>query len=150
NGVKPTPVSLELVGASREAAEGFQDLAEARGGRIVVVGEPLRAQIEPAAFRQILFHLLDNAGKYGPPGQTVTVAITKGELGARVSGDDQGPGVPDRDRERIFQSFVRLDRDIDRGTPGTGLGLSLVEEVVKAYRGSCWVEASPTGGARFV
>jgi signal transduction histidine kinase len=70
--------------------------------------------------------------------------------------DDQGPGVPPRDRERIFAPFVRLARDRvarDHGEasrPGSGLGLAVVRDLVALHGGRVWVEDAPGGGARFV
>ena len=68
----------------------------------------------------------------------------------RVWVDDQGPGIPPGDRERVWERFWRLERD--RGSPvaGTGIGLAVVRELVALHNGRAWVEDAPGGGARFV
>jgi len=64
--------------------------------------------------------------------------------------DDDGPGVPPADRERIFEPFIRLDESRDRGTGGTGLGLAIVSRVARWHNGTALATDSPLGGARFV
>ena len=68
----------------------------------------------------------------------------------RLMVEDQGPGVPDRDRSRIFQRFIRLERDRAGNAAGTGIGLALVQELAAQHGGRAWVESTPSGGARFV
>lgn len=97
---------------------------------------------------QILRNLLDNADRYAG-GAT--------RVGARVNGkavtvfvDDHGPGVPEHDRDRIFDRFTRGRNASRRGAnAGTGLGLALVREHVRAHGGRTWVTDAPDGGARF-
>ncbi len=64
--------------------------------------------------------------------------------------DDDGPGVPESERERIFDAFYRPDTSRDRRRGGAGLGLAIVKRIQRWHDGDCWVEASPLGGARFV
>jgi signal transduction histidine kinase len=99
----------------------------------------------------MLLNLLDNAVKYGPDGQTVTVGIDPpaGDR-ARLWVQDQGSGVPTADRERIWDQFCRLERDRGSAVAGTGIGLSVVRELAALHRGRAWVEGAPGGGARFV
>jgi signal transduction histidine kinase len=92
-------------------------------------------------------NLLRNARNYAAD----TVA-----LGARRAGglleivvDDDGPGIPEDERERIFEPFYRLDRSRDRATGGFGLGLSIARKAVRLHGGTLHVEDSPLGGARF-
>ena len=72
-------------------------------------------------------------------GNRVTIAV-----------EDDGPGIPEDERERIFEPFYRLDRSRDRATGGFGLGLSIVRKAVLLHGGSVQVERSGLGGARFV
>jgi two-component system OmpR family sensor kinase len=64
--------------------------------------------------------------------------------------EDDGPGIPDGERERIFEPFFRLDRSRDRTTGGFGLGLSIARKAVALHGGTLVVERAPMGGARFV
>ena len=69
---------------------------------------------------------------------------------ARFSIDDEGPGVPEADRRRIFERFQRLERDRQSATAGTGIGLSVVKDLVDRHGGRCWVTAGERGGAKFI
>ncbi|HEY6223355.1 MAG TPA: ATP-binding protein, partial [Gemmatimonadales bacterium] len=91
------------------------------------------------------------AVKYGPDGQTVTVGLdpVRNER-TRLWVQDQGPGVPAGDRERVWEQFWRLERDRGSAVAGTGIGLSVVRELATLHRGRVWVESAPGGGARFV
>ena len=64
--------------------------------------------------------------------------------------DDDGGGIPQADRERVFEPFIRLDESRDRGTGGAGLGLAIVQRVAANHGGTIEVRDSPLGGARFV
>ena len=99
----------------------------------------------------MLLNLLDNAVKYGPDGQTVTVGCQAGDPGrVRVYVSDQGPGVPEADRERVWERFWRLERDRGSAIAGTGIGLSVVRELAALHGGRSWVEQGSQGGCRFV
>ena len=136
-----------------EAAEGFAPLAAARGVALHTdLTDGVVAPVDADALRQMLLNLLDNAVKYGPPGQTVTLGLTVTEGRARICVDDQGPGIPAADRERIWDRFWRLERDRGSAVAGTGIGLSVVRELVALHGGRAWVEDAPCsgGGGRFV
>jgi signal transduction histidine kinase len=64
--------------------------------------------------------------------------------------EDEGPGVPPTDRKRIFQRFQRLDRDRQSSIAGTGIGLSVVRDLVTRHGGTCSVTRGERGGARFI
>ncbi len=93
-----------------------------------------------------LVNLFDNADLHG--GGLSRVVVRHGRSGVQVRVVDAGPGVPASERERIFERFVRVGSRASR--PGTGLGLSLVAETVRAGGGRVWCEETPGGGATFV
>src|SRR5207237_1342231 len=98
-----------------------------------------------------LVNLLDNAGKYGPADQTITVGLDAGDGKALIRVEDQGPGIPAAERERIWDRFWRLERDRGSAVAGTGIGLSVVRELVALHGGRAWAEEGRGGtGARFV
>jgi two-component system sensor histidine kinase RstB len=97
---------------------------------------------------RVLDNLLSNARRYTNTLVRVSLKLEKGQHFLIV--DDDGPGIPPEDRERIFAAFVRLDKSRDRSTGGHGLGLAIVDRIARAHRGQVRVEASPEGGARFI
>jgi signal transduction histidine kinase len=148
--VAPAPAVLgPLV---RAVVESFTPLAETRKVRLrTSLADGVVGCVDEGALRQMLLNLLDNAVKYGPDGQTLTIGIDPpGGDRARVWVQDQGPGVPAADRERIWDQFWRLERDRGSTVAGTGIGLSVVRELAALHRGRAWVEGAPGGGARFV
>src|SRR5438128_9397886 len=81
--------------------------------------------------------------KTWPTGQTLTLALAVADGRARVSVDDEGPGVPAAERERIWDRFWRLERDRGSAVAGTGIGLSVVRELVALHGGRTWEEDAP-------
>jgi len=147
-------VAVEPVAMDREieaAVDAFAPLARFRRAKIKSnVERGLVARVDPLALRQIVLNLLDNAVKYGPLGQTVTVALTGTETTVLVSVEDNGPGVPRSERERIWEPYYRLGRETEASVGGSGIGLSIVRELVALHAGRVWVEDRSGGGARFV
>lgn len=99
--------------------------------------------------RQILLNLLDNATRYGPDEQTVTVSAHLVGSDVEVAVEDEGPGISPPDRQRVWHPFVRLDQQQGLVT-GTGLGLAVVRELVEAQRGQCRIEGRDGPGTRVV
>src|SRR3989475_80335 len=139
-----SPALAPLAPLVSEAAEGFAPLAAARGVTLCTeLTDGVVAPVDADALRQMLLNLLDNAVKYGPSGQTVTLALTVADGRARVSVDDEGPGIPAAERERIWDRFWRLERDRGSAVAGTGIGLSVVRELVALHGGRTWGEDVP-------
>jgi signal transduction histidine kinase len=109
----------------------------------------LAARVDPGALRQIVMNLLENAAKYGPAGQTVTLSAARDGAVLRVWVDDEGPGVPPEERTRVWEPYHRMERDAAHPAGGTGIGLSVVRELAALHGGRAWVAAAPSGGARF-
>jgi len=153
-----SPAPAALAPLVREAVEGFAPLATTRGVNLrTELADGVVAPVDAEALRQMLLNLLDNAVKYGPAGQTVTVGLAATDGQARIWVEDAGPGIPAADRERIWERFWRLERDRGSSVAGTGIGLSVVRELVALHGGRAWAEDPPNGtggaaaaGARFV
>ncbi|MEO5904963.1 MAG: HAMP domain-containing sensor histidine kinase [Gemmatimonadaceae bacterium] len=147
-------VVVEPVEMDREmeaAIDAFAPLARVRRAKIRSTITPgLVARVDPRGLRQIVLNLLDNAVKYGPLGQLVTVALEATEDKVMISVEDKGPGVPKADREKVWDPYVRLSRETESAAGGSGIGLSIVRELVRLHYGRAWVEEGPDGGARFV
>lgn len=93
-------------------------------------------------------NLLRNAQKYAASRIVLAAARSDGRI--EISVDDDGPGIPEDEREKVFDPFYRLDRSRDRATGGFGLGLSIARKAVALHGGVVRAEASALGGARFV
>jgi len=150
NRISPVPADLDH--EISDALELFAPLARARK---MLLAESLDASaivmLDRDALRQILLNLLDNAVKYGPAGQTITVGSEITGDRARMWVEDQGPGIPHEERQRVWEPYVRLNRDAEASTGGSGIGLSVVRELVSLHGGRTRVETAPGGrGARIV
>ncbi len=110
--------------------------------------EPGRIRGDRPALEQVVQNLVDNAVRHAAGAIALTVRSTHGGVDLVV--DDDGLGIPEEHRQRVFGRFVRLDEARARDTGGSGLGLAIVSEIVGAHRGTVAVETSDLGGARFV
>ncbi|HEY8255416.1 MAG TPA: sensor histidine kinase KdpD [Rhizomicrobium sp.] len=97
-------------------------------------GLPL-LRLDPVLFEQVLFNLLDNAAKYAPAGTAVTIRARREGPVARIAVQDEGPGLPEEDRERVFDKFYRV-RASDKKRAGTGLGLAIARGFMEAMGGT--------------
>jgi signal transduction histidine kinase len=149
NRISPSPSDLDREIA--EAIELFAPLARARRSTIVAsLGATVAVPLDRDALRQMLLNLLDNAVKYGPPGQTIVVGSEIAGDRARIWVEDEGPGIPHDDRQRVWEPYVRLNREAESSTGGSGIGLSVVRELAALHGGRTRAESSPNGGARVV
>ena len=105
-------------------------------------------EADPRLLGRALSNLLRNAQKYAASSIRMTARRDAGQM--RIAVEDDGPGIPPEERERVFEPFYRLDRSRDRATGGFGLGLSIARKAVLLHGGVLQVEAAPGGGARFV
>jgi two-component system sensor histidine kinase KdpD len=136
--------SLELWPAD-ELVEQALDALPARARVDVVMPEAIPVvRVDAVQLQRALVNLLENALRMSPPGERVTVRVnsTRRELLIRVV--DRGAGVPESERERIFEPFHRLD-----SAGGAGLGLAIARGFVEANGGRLWVESRSDQGASF-
>ena len=142
---------LDLADAISEGLDSVTHLLEAGDMEVELTLEPdLWVDANGDAITRIVVNLLDNAIKYGPTGQTLKVEVSRSNESARLSVEDEGPGVPVADRNRIWKAYRRLDRDVRTQVQGSGIGLSVVSELVSLQGGRVWVEGADGGGARFL
>jgi PAS domain S-box-containing protein len=108
-----------------------------------------RVIVDEQRAEQVLSNLIANAAKYSPPEEpiTVTVELSRGVLVTTVS--DRGPGIPETDRDRVFDRFTRLGSHLTRSVGGAGLGLFIARRLVEGMGGRIVVEDAPGGGAAF-
>lgn len=147
------PLTFATVDLRQEFHDAALSLAPIAAAHAATIENevPARALVwaDRGAVRRIILNLLDNALKYGPPGQTISISAAAEAGRVRLRVDDQGPGVPAGARETIFRAFER--HGVGPSSPtGSGIGLTIVRELASALGGTVHVEDGPGGGARFV
>lgn len=143
-------VSLEPRELAESAAEAARLLCDEEGVELVLEleGDAPAIRGDREALVRTLINLLDNARKYGAGPLTLSTLSGEGKVCFVVS--DAGAGVPEAQREQIFEAFWRGGDELTRSRPGVGLGLALGRAVAEAHEGQLRCEAAPEGGAQFV
>ncbi len=148
------PISLREIAAKSSKLANL--ISSRKGTRIELLssGADPVLPLDPARIRQVVENLLSNAVKFSPPGSVVTISIDQDESAkngqsARLSVHDQGPGIPDAERRKLFQDFGRLSTVPTGGEKSTGLGLSICRRIIAAHGGELTALNSPNGGCVF-
>jgi signal transduction histidine kinase len=129
----------------------FASLARSKRSSVATEIEPgIMAPLARDAFRVALHNLLDNAVKYGPPDQAITVRAYRDGDFAVIEVEDEGMGVPAGEREAIWEPFRRGSDDAAKAVGGSGIGLSIVRDVIVNHGGTATVRNGSGGGALFV
>jgi two-component system, OmpR family, sensor kinase len=149
----PDPAERELVDAADLARQAGHVASLTYPGRPVAVevGGPIPVHVDPNQVLEVLDNLLGNADKYTPPGTPIWVEATVAGGSAVLAVEDAGPGVPARERERIFEQFTRLDDGVCQEPQGLGLGLTIARQLARSQGGEL-IAVDPHragGGARF-
>jgi two-component system sensor histidine kinase KdpD len=115
----------------------------------VVVRTAIRPELpaveaDPVQIGQVLSNIIENAVRFSPKGSEIQISAARWRSAIQVRITDQGPGIPEGDRDRVFEEFYRQDAGTGRG--GTGLGLSIARAVLVAHGGRIWASAAPGGG----
>ena len=108
---------------------------------------PAKVMGDSAQLERVVANLLDNAARHAS--STISLALSAADGVATLLVGDDGEGVADEDREKVFERFVRADEARSRDAGGTGLGLAIVAEIVHRHSGNVSVSDSPLGGAIF-
>ena len=152
------PLELQTVDLAVLAADAAQDARTIAPGRAVMVGaieghiRPTELVADERQLRQVVINLVTNARTHTPASAPVEILVgPQGRDHVRLMVRDHGPGIPEADRNRVFERFYRADRSRSRGQGGgSGLGLAIVGAIVTAHQGRVWVDETPGGGATFV
>ena len=138
---------VDISGLVDELADLYQPVAEEKDQVLDWEARPVGLiHANPHLLGQAITNLMDNAIKYTPPGGAVLVTTRQTATEIVVSISDNGPGIPDEDRERVLERFVRLENE--RSTPGNGLGLSLVQAIARYHGGRLILGGSKPHGLR--
>ena len=142
--ITPERVDLDIGAVADEVVRvARRGPSEDADVRIEYSGCEARASVDPAQLRQVLWNLLKNALQFSPRGGSVWVRVSREARGQVITVDDEGPGIADDERERVFDMFFTRRRH------GVGLGLALVKQVVEAHGGQVHAERRPERGTRF-
>jgi two-component system phosphate regulon sensor histidine kinase PhoR len=144
---QPEPVE-SVVGAALQAFEPIR----VREGVVLETNIPAdlpRVLADRTMLAQAILNLLQNAAKYGGADRHVRLDCSARNGRVRLAVSDRGPGIPRRERHRIFERFYRLDDRLSRRQEGSGLGLAIVRHVAQAHGGRVTVRDREGGGAEF-
>ena len=145
---QPAPQPVALAALLRQVlADSAALLAASRGSQLVLNADDSLAVPGDGAELQVLVrNLVDNALRYSPPGGQVEITLAASPAGPQLTVDDSGPGIPEAERERVFERFVRGAASAD--TTGSGLGLAIVRSIARRHGASVALGSSPLGGLR--
>lgn len=135
----------------QQAIVANQGYAQSRGARLEMGrnDQAVHATVDAGRFAQVMANLISNAVKFSPPGGTVRVTVEKRNEQVRVSVHDQGEGIPESFRDRIFQKFSQADSSDTRAKGGTGLGLAITKSIVEGMGGVIGYDSQPGAGTVF-
>lgn len=105
--------------------------------------------VDTAKLRQVVDNLLSNGIKYSPPGSTISVLLSMAPQGWQFAVQDQGPGIPEDEKDKLFKDFSRLSTMPTGGEKSTGLGLAICRKIVEAHDGTISVRNLPERGCEF-
>jgi signal transduction histidine kinase len=146
--VRAETVDLRVL--AQDVASQLSALAEDRSITIDVQATvPLLVTTDPVMTRQAVTNVLDNAIKFTPEGGRITIGFRSAAHEQLLVIDDEGPGIPPAQRQRVLERFYRVPGTGD-GTSGSGLGLAIVQQAMVANGGRVLVEESEAGGTRVV
>lgn len=112
--------------------------------RLILRGDVPEIRVDIDQLDQVLTNLLENAARHGRRGSEIQISTARWQSWVEIRVADHGPGIPESDRERVFEPFIRGHPSRDGGT---GLGLSIARALIEAHGGRIWIGESPGGGA---
>jgi len=142
--------ALPIVAEAIDLVPFLQDTAREvpDSSRVTVTGPTIRLTSDPEHIRRIMINLIQNAIRYAPE-SPVEVTVQQNHDAVTISVIDHGPGIPPRDRERVFERFTQLEPSATRRQGGTGLGLAIVRGLSSTVGGTVRIKDTPGGGATF-
>jgi two-component system clock-associated histidine kinase SasA len=144
------PQKLDLGLLCLDILDGLQEQFQAKSQQVEkdIPSDLPTVLADGERVRQVIINLLDNAIKYTPIGGTISLSILhRTSQKVQVSIADNGPGIPEKNREQIFEDRYRLERDAKEA--GYGIGLSLCQRIIRAHYGQIWVDSTENQGSYF-
>ena len=138
----------ELWAVDELIGQALDDLPDAERVLVDAPSELPAVHVDAAQIQRVLVNVLDNALRHSPAGETVSVRVTSTRKDVLIRVTDHGPGIPEEERERIFEPFHRVPSRSDE--PGAGLGLAIARGFTEANGGRMWLESREGQGASFV
>jgi two-component system, sensor histidine kinase and response regulator len=153
--MKLSLVTLNILPILQMLVDNYSQRAKAKGIRLQFQfaensEQQFFAILDQNSIYQVLDNLLSNAVKYSPPGKHITVRLSKDEYRVRCEIQDEGPGLSEQDKQKLFGKFTRLTAQPTGNEHSTGLGLFIVKKLVQAMNGLVWCESQLGEGATFV
>jgi len=143
------PVALETLELNHWLAAQEQRLAaNCRHPLVLKLSDAVNCEFDPHLLQRALTNLLRNADRYAQQRVDLRLELQAGQV--LICVEDDGPGIPEAERQRVLEPFERLDTARDRQSGGHGLGLSIVREIMQQQGGQIEIQDSPLGGARVV
>lgn len=147
---KYASIALDLRRVVEDGLEMFRAASDSSRFALSVSLENVPSiQGDAPALQQALMNLLDNAVKYSPPDSAIEVTLGVSEAKALLRVRDHGYGIPENERQRIFEEFYRVESGNNHNTVGSGLGLALVRRTVEAHQGRVYVDSEIGKGSTF-
>jgi len=129
------------------AVRQTKSLTDGRELKIEAADDLPLVLVDADLIQMVIAHLIDNAVKYSPPGSPILMGAKAGETRVIVHVTDRGPGIPEDEQSRIFDRFYRGDRE--QSLKGSGMGLAIAREIIRAHGEEIWVSSTPGSGSDF-
>lgn len=145
---KANPSKFQISELAHDLRTSFEPIANGQDHSLDVTApdEHQFATADRELLRQAIINLLSNASKYSPPNTNIALDIWVDEQDLRITVTDEGPGIAREDRDMVFEAYKQLDNP---NVPGTGMGLTIVRQIVELHGGKVWVEDGGGGGTSF-
>jgi signal transduction histidine kinase len=151
--LEPDFKRVQLAEVVRQATDLFDGVAVKNrvdlSANISAPAEQTTIMGDRGQLMRILSNLLSNAIKYTNPSDTIRVGLSREDENVRLTVTDSGIGIPDDEKDKVFEKFYRIDNPTTRTKGGTGLGLAITQELVALHNGRIWVETGQNRGCSF-